>query len=100
MLKSGDKVSSGCRLEEGARRLKSGRGVTPLEAVKVRAGMLMGPEKRGPQHSLLWPLGRGGGGGQMKAVCAQMETDVAHVMWAVAGMGTVVAGHTTVARKD
>ena len=57
----------------------------------ARAGNwgLLDPEKRDSQESLLpWPLGRGGGG-QRRGGCAQMEPDVAHVMWAVVGMGTV-----------
>jgi hypothetical protein len=32
--------------------------------------------------------------------CAQMEPDVAHVMWAVAGLGTTRAGCAIAAGKD
>lgn len=53
-------METGREDEEAGRRAK-GR---PQEAVPgAGGGLLMGPEKRGPQrHSLLWPLGRGGGG--------------------------------------
>ena len=98
MLKNGDKMYRGGKLEEGMRGLKSGRGVTSSEAVKVQVGDVDGPKEG---FSALPALAPGQGWGrQKKGGCAQMEPDVAHVMWAVAGMGTVATGHTTVARKD
>lgn len=100
MLKDGVKMSRGWRLEERMRRLKGGEGVTPLEAVKGQARRANGCREE--RFSGVLPdlvPGQRRGGTKEGRVYTQMEPDVAHVTWAVAGMGTVGAGHPTAARK-
>lgn len=101
MLRDGVKMSRRWRLEERMRKLQGGKRMTPLEAVEGQVRGAVGPREGGPQgFSLLWPLGRRWEGTEEgRGGCAQMEPDVAHVMWAVPGMGTVGARHATAARK-
>lgn len=73
--------------EEVERRGRSA-SVRDREGAGQKRGVLRGTSRSGPWAEK--------GEGQRRGGYAQREPDVAHVMWAVAGMGAVGAGYAAV----